>query len=152
MNLQDTIFQYYLRHQPKREVVMRTWETVRTVAVLYDCGDEATIIKQLSAQDKHIDFFGIPNKQDIHWLTHKPSKKALQHIREYHYDLLLDLTQEPSIALQYMVMYMRADFKVGRHVGEGIHDMTIDTPAKDTPYYLLEQILRYIHIFTSQQS
>lgn len=151
MSLRDTIFGYLLRRQSKRAVTMRTWESVHTVAVLYDRGDEAMIMKQLSDKNKHIDFFTLPSKHDICWLTQRPKEEVLNQIRDYHYDLLLDLTQESSLTMQYMAMYIRADFKVGRHIRAGIHDMTINTPAQQTPSYLLEQILRYLHMLTTKQ-
>ena len=121
MNIRQTIFQFILRRQPKRQVVMRPWDT-------------------------------IPDKKEIHWLTHCPSSSVQYHLRAYQYDLLIDLTQQPSLTLQYMAMYFRADFKVGRHICDGIHDLTINTPAQNTPNYLLEQILRYIQMFTTKQS
>lgn len=152
MNLRNMLFRYHLRRQSQRKVVMRSWETVRTVAVLYDCGDEATIRKQLNTRDKHIDFFGMPAQQDISWLTQRPSNRIVQDIRGYQYDMLIDLTQQPSITMQYMAMAIRSDFKVGRHICDGIHDMTINTPAQETPDYLLEQILRYLQMFTTKQA
>jgi hypothetical protein len=45
-----------------------------------------------------------------------------------------------------MGMAIRADFKVGRFMREGIHDLTIDTPSQAAPDYLFEQILRYIEM------
>jgi hypothetical protein len=151
MSIRNTIFQFILRRQPKRQVVLRTWESVHTVAVLYDCGDKETIMKQLTAQNKHIDFFGVPNKQDVCWLSQRPSKQLLEQLRDYHYELLIDLTQQPTLTTQYMAMYIRADFKAGGDRCEGILDLTISTPPQETPYYLLEQILRYIQMFTQKQ-
>lgn len=150
MNLRNILFRYHLRRQSRPEVVMRTWESVRTVAVLYDCGDETAIRQLLAAKDKHIDFFGTPQPEDISWLTQQPSAQMMQDIRGYHYDLLIDLTQQPSLTMHYMAMAIRSDFKVGRQICDGIHDMTINTPAQSTPYYLLEQILRYIQMFTTK--
>lgn len=152
MKIRNAIFSYILRHQKPRKVVMRTWESAHTIAILCDCSNEATITKQLSTQNKHIDFFGVPNKQDICWLTQSPTKQVIEQLRDYHYDLLIDLTQQPSLTMQYMAMYIRSDFKVGRHICNGIHDLTIDTPAQSTPHYLLEQILRYIQMFTTKQT
>ncbi len=152
MNIRQTIFQFILRRQPKRQVVMRPWDKVRTVAILYDCGTPAAIERMLDTDNKRIDFFTIPDKKEIQWLTHCPSSSVQYHLRAYQYDLLIDLTQQPSLTLQYMAMYFRADFKVGRHICDGIHDLTIHTPAQNTPNYLLEQILRYIQMFTTKQS
>ena len=133
MNIRQTIFQFILRRQAKRQVVMRPWDKVRTVAILYDCGTPAAIERMLERENKRIDFFTLPDKKEINWLTHSPS-------------------QQPSLTMQYMAMYFRADFKVGRQICDGIHDLTIHTPAQSTPDYLLEQILRYIQMFTTKQT
>lgn len=151
MNIREMIWRYFLHRQPKRKVVMRAWDSIHTIAIIYDCGDEASILQQLSTENKHIDFFTLPNKQDILWLSQRPSKQILNHIRDYHYDLLIDLTQQPTLTMHYMALYTRSDFKVGRHTCEGIYDLTINTPAQPSPYYLLEQIMRYINMFTTKQ-
>lgn len=76
MNIRQTIFQFILRRQPKRQVVMRPWDKVRTVAILYDCGTPAAIERMLDTDNKRIDFFTIPDKKEIHWLTHCPSSSG----------------------------------------------------------------------------
>ena len=88
----------------------------------------------------------MPEKQDICWLTERPKKEILERISARPFDILIDLSQEPSRTLQYMGMAIRADFKVGRFMREGIHDLTIDTPSQAAPDYLFEQILRYIEM------
>lgn len=152
MNIRQSIFQFLLRRQPKRQVVMRPWDKVRNVAILYDCGTPASIESMLKTNNKRIDFFTIPNKKEINCLTLCPSSSVRYHLCAYHYDLLIDLTQQPSVTMLYMAMYIRSDFKAGRHITAGIHDLTIDTPAQATPDYLLEQILRYVHMFTTKQT
>ncbi|MBQ5389083.1 MAG: hypothetical protein IIU55_08410 [Paludibacteraceae bacterium] len=151
MNIREMIWRYFLHRQPKRKVVMRAWDAIHTIAIIYDCGDEASILQQLSTEHKHIDFFTQPNKEDIFWLSQRPSKQIVNHIRDYHYDLLIDLTQQPTLTMHYMALYTRSDFKVGRHSREGIYDLTINTPAQPSPYYLLEQIMHYINMFTTKQ-
>ena len=49
-----------------------------------------------------------------------------------------------------MAMYIRTDFKVGRFIREGIHDLTINTPPQAAPDFLLEQIIRYINMFSQK--
>ena len=46
-----------------------------------------------------------------------------------------------------MALDIRADFKVGRFLREGIHDLTIDTAPQEAPDYLFEQIIKYIEMF-----
>ena len=147
MNIRQTIFQFILRRQAKRQVVMRPWDKVRTVAILYDCGTPAAIERMLETENKRIDFFTLPNKKEINWLTERPKIEVRELISARQFDVLIDLTQEPSRTMQYMAMDIRADFKVGRFMQEGIHDLTIDTPSQATPDFLFEQILRYIDMF-----
>jgi hypothetical protein len=119
---------------------------VRSVAVLYPNNNIQHIIKQIEQADKDVVVFTMPEKQDICWLTERPKKEILERISARPFDILIDLSQEPSRTLQYMGMAIRADFKVGRFMREGIHDLTIDTPSQAAPDYLFEQILRYIEM------
>jgi hypothetical protein len=52
--------------------------------------------------------------------------------------------------MQYMARDIQADFKVGRFIREGIHDLTIDTAPQEAPDYLFEQIMKYIEMFGRQ--
>jgi pyridoxine 5'-phosphate synthase PdxJ len=117
------------------------------VVILYHNDNIQHIIKQIQAQDKDVVLFTMPDKKDVCWLTERPKTDIIESITARKFDILIDLTQEPSRTLQYMAMYIRADFKVGRFIREGIHDLTIDTPPQAAPDYLLEQILRYIDMF-----
>ena len=99
---------------------------------------------------KEVVVFTLPNQKQISWLTERPKSEIRELVMARHFDVLIDLTQHPSLTMQYMAMYVRADFKVGRHTREGIYDMTIDTPAQETPDYLFEQIIKYINMFSQK--
>ena len=144
--LREKIFAWILKRQPARKVVMPQWNEIRRVVVLYPNGNIQHIIKQIEQADKDVVVFTMPEKQDICWLTERPKKEILERISARPFDILIDLSQEPSRTLQYMGMAIRADFKVGRFMREGIHDLTIDTPSQAAPDYLFEQILRYIEM------
>ena len=145
--LREKIFAWILKRQVTREVIMPQWKDVRRVAVLYPNNNIQHIIKQIEKSDKEVVLFTLPDKKEINWLTKRPSSEVLEQIMARHFDLLIDLTQQPSLTMQYMATYIRADFKVGRFIREGIHDLTIDTPPQAAPDYLLEQILKYINMF-----
>jgi hypothetical protein len=145
--LREKIFAWILKRQPARKVVMPQWNEIRRVVVLYPNGNIQHIIKQIENSDKEVVQFTLPDKKDINWLTKRPNSDVREQIMARHFDLLIDLTQQPSLTMQYMAMYIRADFKVGRFIREGIHDLTIDTPPQPAPDYLLEQILKYINMF-----
>ena len=142
--LREKIFEWFLKRQAARTVHIPNWKQVRSVAVLYPNNNIQHIIKQIEQADKDVVVFTMPEKQDICWLTERPKKEILERISARPFDILIDLSQEPSRTLQYMGMAIRADFKVGRFMREGIHDLTIDPPPQAAPDYLFEQILRYI--------
>lgn len=144
--LREKIFDWFLKRQAARTVHIPNWKQVRSVAVLYPNNNIQHIIKQIEQADKDVVVFTMPEKQDICWLTERPKKEILERISARPFDILIDLSQEPSRTLQYMGMAIRADFKVGRFMREGIHDLTIDTPSQAAPDYLFEQILRYIEM------
>ena len=148
--LREKIFAWILKRQPARKVVMPQWNEIRRVVVLYPNGNIQHIIKQIENSAKEVVQFTLPDKKDINWLTKRPNSDVREQIMARHFDLLIDLTQQPSLTMQYMAMYIRADFKVGRHTREGIYDMTIDTPAQETPDFLYEQIIKYINMFSKK--
>jgi hypothetical protein len=144
--LREKIFEWFLKRQAARTVHIPNWKQVRSVAVLYPNNNIQHIIQQIEQADKDVVVYTMPEKQDICWLTERPKKDLLERISARPFDILIDLSQEPSRTLQYMGMAIRADFKVGRFMREGIHDLTIDTPSQAAPDYLFEQILRYIEM------
>lgn len=148
--LREKIFAWILKRQHARRVVVPQWNNVRTVAVLYPNDTIKHIIKQIEETKKEVVLFTMPDKKDICWLTQRPKSELREDLMARHFDVLIDLTQQPSLTMQYMAMYVHADFKVGRHTREGIYDMTIDTPAQEKPDFLFEQIIKYINMFSQQ--
>lgn len=154
MALKEQIFNYLLHHQSPRHVVMPQWEKVQHIAVLHDNGDISDLVQKLTRQTpaaapKQVDVFVVPDKKQVCTLLNRPKKEVIRTLTARKYDLFIDLTQQPTLVSLYMALYIRAAFKVGRHTREGIYDLTIDTPAQDTPDYLFAQIIKYLHIFTT---
>ena len=145
--LREKIFAWILKRQATRRVVMPQWDTLRTVAVLYPNDNIQHIIKQIEKDEKEVVVFTLPDKKQIDWITERPKKEIREILTARQFDLLIDLTQQPSLTMQYMAMDIQADFKVGRFIHEGIHDMTIDTAPQEAPDYLFEQIVKYIKMF-----
>ena len=145
--LREKIFAWILKRQATRRVVMPQWDTLRTVAVLYPNDNIQHIIKQIEKDEKEVVVFTLPDKKQIDWITERPKKDIREILIARQFDLLIDLTQQPSLTMQYMAMDIQADFKVGRFIHEGIHDMTIDTAPQEAPDYLFEQIVKYIQVF-----
>ena len=145
--LREKIFAWILKRQATRRVVMPQWDTLRTVAVLYPNDNIQHIIKQIEKDEKEVVVFTLPDKKQIDWITERPKKEIREILTARQFDLLIDLTQQPSLTMQYMAMDIQADFKVGRFIREGIHDLTIDTAPQEAPDYLFEQIVKYIKGF-----
>jgi hypothetical protein len=144
MNIKEKIFKFVLKRQPARKVSIKSWEDVQSIAILYPEESIQHIIDELDMQGKEVVFFSMPQKKDISWLTERPKKDVLELITARHYDLMIDLTQEPILTMKYMAMYVNASFKTGLHMPDSTLDMTIDTPAQETPDFLYEQIKRYL--------
>lgn len=145
--IREKIFCYIQKRQAKRSASMPNWKDVRSVAIIYPTDTIQHIIRKIESENKDVNLFIMPDKKEINWLTEYPKKDIQGVVSARKYDVLIDLTQQPSRTLHYMAMYIRADFKVGRIYREGIYDMIIDTPAQDTPDYLFEQIMKYIAMF-----
>jgi hypothetical protein len=145
--LREKIFAWILKRQAARKVIIPQWKNVRSVAILYPNDNIQHIIKEIEKSHKEVILFTMPESKDICWLTEGPKSEVKELITARQFDVLIDLTQQASRTLQYMAMYIRADFKVGRFIREGIHDLTIDTAAQESPEYLYEQIIKYINMF-----
>ena len=151
-HLREKIFDWCLRHQAKREVVMYAWKDIRSVVILHDEVEVKHIAKQLQREGKEVQVCAMPNKKEISWLTDMPKKEVREEVQSRHYDLMIDLTQQPNITMQYMAMYVKAGIKTGRDIGKGLYDLSIDTPAQQTPDFLFEQVVKYIQMFTQKRS
>ena len=150
MKLQEHIFNFIYKRQPKRNVVMHPWKDVRSVAVISDNNHIDHIVQEISKDARAVDVFLLPDKKDICMVTARPKLPLREALAARQYDLLIDLTQEPSITLLYMAMYIKAGFKTGRYIGKNIYDLSIDTPAQESPDFLYEQIVKYIQMFTQK--
>ena len=147
-SLREKIFDWCLKHQAARQVVMYPWKDIRSIVILHEGLPIDAIIQQLKQEGKQVDVLTLPNKENICWLTSMPKKEVREKVQSRHYDLLIDLTQQTSITMQYMAMYVKAGFKTGRNIGKNLYDLSIDTPAQNTPDFLFKQIVKYIQMFT----
>jgi len=147
-SLREKIFDWCLKHQAARQVVMYPWKDIRSIVILHEGLPIDAIIQHLKQEGKQVDVLTMPNKENICWLTSMPKKEVREKVQSRHYDLLIDLTQQTSITMQYMAMYVKAGFKTGRNMGKTLYDLSIDTPAQNTPDFLFKQIVKYIQMFT----
>ena len=146
--LKERIFNFILKRQAARKVSMPRWQDVRTVAILYPENNIPHIINQIEKEQKEVILFTIPDKKEICWLTDRPKSEVRDFISARRFEVLIDLTQEPSRTMQYMAMYIQAGMKTGRSTGTPLYDLSIDTPSQDKPDFLYQQIVKYIQMFT----
>ena len=146
--IRQKIFDWHLRHQAAREVVMYPWQDIRSVLILHEGLEVEPIVQQLRSAGKEVQVCAMPDQKEIAWLTGMPKKEVRERLQSRHYDMLMDLTQQTNITMQYMALYTRTGIKTGRDIGKKIYDLSIDTPAQPTPDFLFEQIVKYIQMFT----
>ena len=146
--IRQKIFDWHLRHQAAREVVMYPWQDIRSVLILHEGLEVEHIAQQLRSAGKEVQVCAMPDKKEIAWLTGMPKKEVRERLQSRHYDMLMDLTQQTNITMQYMALYTRTGIKTGRDIGKKLYDLSIDTPAQPTPNFLFEQIVKYIQMFT----
>lgn len=172
MNIREKIFGYILRRQPKRQVHFPRWENVRTVVLLFksDLIEKNPVIHRLADRltkeetDKNVILLEYADKKEVlsanlpqsrilgrkdFTIFGTPKAAIREELMRHPYDLLIDLTQGDSLPLRYMAMYLKADFKAGRHAQEGIHNFMLDTPAQESQEFLFEQIIYYLKLIKS---
>lgn len=147
--LREKLFAWTLKRQAPRAIHLPKWDKVRTVALLYPTPNVENIVRLIQEADKEVVFFTMPPKQDICQLTLAPKSQVMEQISAREFDLLIDLTQEPNLSMQYMAMHIKAGFKTGRNMRSGIYDLSIDTPSQETPNFLYAQIIKYLQMFNA---
>lgn len=82
--------------------------------------------------------------KDINW-HNKPSGVEVENFLRKDFDILIDLTTEPCVPLQYVLKNSRAKFKVGKFSEQNsdLYDLMLDTPD-NTIKALIEQVNHYL--------
>jgi hypothetical protein len=75
----------------------------------------------------------------------KPKSGEGTHFILQEFDILIDLSLQKSIALQYMLIHSAAKFKVGWRADDpNLYDLEIDVTANPQCRFLMEQIIFYL--------
>jgi len=169
--IRQLLFERKRKQQPARDVRFPKWDKVRTVLIVYDSdvmeknGDIREIMRRLMMEDKQVSLLGYVERKDVQSpilpqsrmlglqdrnVLYQLSKEAVQWIEETEYDLMLDLTQTPSLPLHYAAMFVRAKFKAGMHIVEGLHDFDIEMAAQEDHTPLFNQIVHYLQTIESK--
>lgn len=174
MSIKQKIFNYVQGKQPEREVRFPHLNQPLKVLLIYESdvlernNNIKDIRQELLRRQMDVTMWGFVEKKEIttlilpqsrilglrdyNWLG-KPRDYVLKDLQAEHYDLLIDLSTRSLLGLRYLAMFADADFKVGMHLEEGLHDMLIAMPvetneqgeplpveAKD----LFEQMMKYL--------
>jgi hypothetical protein len=100
----------------------------------------ATIAHSGFSNNVNISFSGRPKKGD-----------GLQFLQEQ-FDILIDLSIQKVLALQYILVHSIAAFKVGWESSEyNYYDLNIDVKGNPQCRYLMEQIVYYLENINAKQ-
>ena len=177
MGLKQKIFDHCLAKQPQRTVRFPHFEKPVKALVIYESdllerNDAIKDIRQdMLRLQMDITMWGYAAKKEItspvlpqsrilgkkdYNLFGKPHQHVLEELRKERYDVLIDLTTQPSLPLRYIALFANADCKVGLHLGEGVHDLLIAPPGLDTvnakpeATWLFHQIMQYLTTIKSK--
>ena len=172
--IKQFIFEYLRKRMPERETRFPHLDQPLKIMLIYESdvlerNDAIKSIRQeLLRKQMDVTMWGYVEKKEISTLIlpqsrilglssynffGKPQDDVLRDLQAEHYDLLIDLTTRPLLALRYLAMYANADFKVGLNLGEGLHDMLISLPdftpdqgekAAIEASWLYNEIMKYI--------
>ncbi len=87
---------------------------------------------------------GFLDKRNLGWFGRPKTNVGMHFIRES-FDILIDLSIIKTVALQYILVYSQAIFKVGwQGIEPNYYDLNIDVTEKPQCRYLMEQIVYYL--------
>jgi len=160
------LFKYYQSRQ--RTTRIRTLNNSKSVGILWNPSDEGSIetyeLLRKTLQIKGIKPTGfayidsnremetltkVTHSEFLHcrnvsWYGRPKTNTGTEFIREP-FDLLIDLSISKNVALQYILIYSEATFKVGWQGAEqNYYDLNIDVSEKPQCRYLMEQIVYYL--------
>lgn len=164
-NLRDWVFRHHLSRHQRKEAAFPQYDDMRSVMILYesDWMEKNPAIREirdrLLVDNKDVVTWGYVEKKEVGTAILPQSRimgqqnttllgtlteDTISDLSKRHYDLLIDLTQHYCRPLHYAAMNVRADFKTGSHIVDGIHHFMVDTQAQESPMYLYEQIQFYL--------
>lgn len=160
------LFKYYQTRQ--RSTRIKTLNNSKSVGILWNPADEGSIetyeslrkalqikgikptgIAYINSRREMetlttITHSGFLHRRQVRCLGRPTSGDGIQFIQEP-FDILIDLSISKAIALQYLLVYSPATFKVGwKGTEQNYYDLNIDVSEKPQCRYLMEQIVYYL--------
>ena len=87
---------------------------------------------------------GLLHRRNVRWFGRPQTSAGMEFIQEP-FDILIDLSVLKTIALQYILVYSQATFKVGwQGTEQNYYDLNIDVSEKPQCKFLMEQVVFYL--------
>lgn len=182
MKLKEYLFRWVAARQPERQTRFPHWEHVRRVLLLYEAAQNtlpeavAQCRRRLEQEGKQVYTLGISPMKETADIAAQDSllcrrdfslwgcpKRAIREgLQRQPFDLLIDLTQQPTLSSRYVVLYTAAAFKVGRTdpqptaveteastQPQPLYDLLIRTEPQADPTFLFDQSIHYLKLIRS---
>jgi len=160
------LFKYYQTRQ--RSTKIKTLKNSKSVGILWNPADEGSIetfeLLRKTLQIKGIKSTGIAyigsnremetlatithsgflHRRNVRWFGRPQTSAGIEFMQES-FDIMIDLSINKSVALQYILVYSLATFKVGwQGTDQNYYDLNIDVSEKPLCKFLMEQIVFYL--------
>ncbi len=139
---------------PVDEGSIEAYEILRKL--LKDKGIKATGLGHIKSKDEKETFAtvvhsGLSNNSNVSWSGRPKGGDGLQFLQG-EFDILIDLSIQKVLALQYILVHSTAAFKVGWESSEyNYYDLNIDVKENPQCRYLMEQIVYYLENINVKQ-
>lgn len=159
-NIQEFFFRRSLEKtlsENRRDRKSCSLEAAARIGLLFDASDPQTrqtvvsLAKQLKSEGKKVRLLGylseapkdanFPfrqfNKKDLDWALRPRKSEDVAAFLEKEFDLLINLSADPYLPLEYIMAHAKAGFRVGNHEGlPECYDLLLETKRKhDLPHF-----------------
>jgi len=169
MKLKQLIFNHACSRQLRCDITFPDYRKIVSVFLLYESEWKErnpqirAMVQQLQEEDKQVICWGYckkdkvlsPNlpesrilgKRDFNILQ-RPKSDVKQFLERHTFDLLLDLTAQPILPMEYVALYSKAMFKIGAHEAP-MYNMVIPTPKSSDADFAFRQMIHYLKLIKS---
>ncbi len=170
MNLKEKIFNWKRGRIASRATAFPTYSKIESVVLLYESEWQErnpairTLVRRLQEDDKHVVAWGYCAKHDVlspnlpdsrifglkdFNIFGAPKQSVIDDLQRRQFDVLIDLSTQPILAMRYLAMYTSAAFKIGARAEDILYDMLLEVPQGSTEEYSFSQIMHYLKLIQS---
>ncbi len=149
------IREYFLKREVRRyerKSKFRSWDDIRSVLLLFESdyqeknNDTRAFVKMLQSEGKRVvaccyvnkkvaetatlDNYIVLDRKTTNWLGRPLDAVVGERLKEK-FDVVLDMTENDVLPLQYVLIWANSDFRCGRNRGENgntLYDFVIEMP------------------------